>query len=166
MLPMPLHVIWKRHEAPVRMSHVGSLSDPPSDHLPNAEALIRVAERYVGAYQDRDLGAMLAVMDENVVSYPAPLFGHRPHVGHAGVREWWATMMARKDRYDVIVNETRQIDADRVAVLGELHQNGRWLSAWAVVVRIRAGLIIESRSYLSDGGSLDELGRLSEPATS
>jgi hypothetical protein len=108
---------------------------------------------------------MLAVIDENVVSYPAPLFGHRPHVGHAGVRQWWAAMIARNERYDVAVNEVRQIDSGRVAVLGELHSEGKRLSAWAVLVRIRDGLIVESRSYLSDEKLLDDLGLVTEAAT-
>ena len=38
-------------------------------------AAVGLAERYVGAYNERDLDAMLAVQDENVVSYPAPIFG-------------------------------------------------------------------------------------------
>jgi ketosteroid isomerase-like protein len=69
---------------------MGGLQDRPSGSSAHAEALIRVAERYVGAYQDRDLAAMLAVMDENVVSFPTSLF------------------------------------------------DGKWLSAWAIVVRVRA----------------------------
>jgi hypothetical protein len=44
-----------------------------------------------------------------------------------------------------------------VAVLVEIHSDGRRLSPWAVVVRIRRGLIVESRSYLSDEKLLDDL---------
>jgi ketosteroid isomerase-like protein len=121
---------------------------------------VRVAERYVGAYDDRDLDAMLAVMDENVVSYPAPLFGHRPHVGHSGVRAWWSAMMAADHRLDVVVDEVRQIESDRVAVLGEIRSEVTRLSPWAVIVLIRDGLIVESRSYLSDADMLEGLGLL------
>jgi hypothetical protein len=99
---------------------------------------------------------MLAAMDDNVVSYPAPLFGHRPHVGHAGVRAWWAAMMAGAS-FDVVVNEVRPIGSSRVAVLGEIWSRGRRLGPWAVLVRIRNRLIIESRSYLSDPAALEEL---------
>jgi ketosteroid isomerase-like protein len=137
------------------------LPDRASESSPDADAMISVAQRYVRAYQDRDLAAMLAVLDENVVSYPAPLFGHRPHVGHAGVREWWAAMMARNEAYDVVVSEIRQLDSARVAVVGELHSEGKLLSAWAVLVRLRDGLIVESRSYLSDERLLDDLARAS-----
>jgi 5-deoxy-D-glucuronate isomerase len=61
----------------------------------------------VGAYTDRDLDAMLAVKDEEVVSYPRPLFGHRPYFGHAGARDWWAAMMASTRRCDLVMREVR-----------------------------------------------------------
>lgn len=121
---------------------------------------VKVAQRYVAAYNDRDLGAMLALQDENVVSHPSRLFGHRPHTGHAGVRAWWTRMVAAGRWYEVVVHEIRQLGADRVAVLGEIRDEGQSLSPWAVVVRIRNGLIVESRSYLSDEELLDELGVL------
>jgi ketosteroid isomerase-like protein len=106
----------------------------------------------VAAYTDRDLDAMLAVLDQEVVSYPAPLFGHRPHFGHAGVRAWWAAMMASSRRFDVAVREVRQIGPDRVAVLGAIHNSdsGRRLGPWSLIVRVRNGRIVESRSYLTD----------------
>ena len=138
-----------------------------SESLTYADA-VRVAERYVGAYNDRDLDAMLEVQAEDVVSYPAPLYGHRPHFGHAGVRDWWAAAVASGVWYDVVVDEVRQIGSDRVAILGEIRNGeGSGLSPWAAVVRVRNGLIIESRSYLSEKDLLDELGVLSEsPASS
>jgi hypothetical protein len=98
------------------------------------------------------------------MSYPTMLFGHRPHFGHAGVRAWWAAMMSRADSYDVVVSEVRPIGSDQVAVLGEIWSHGEQLSPWAVVVRIRNGLIIESRCYLSDTELLEEL-RLLEGTT-
>jgi len=127
---------------------------------------VRLAERFVGAYNSRNLDAMLAVQDEDGVSYPASLYGHRPHFGHAGVREWWAEIVASGVRYEVVVGEVRQIESDRVAILGEIHGgNGSRLSPWAVVVRVRNGLIIESRSYLSDKDMLVEFGVLGESPT-
>jgi ketosteroid isomerase-like protein len=118
---------------------------------------VRIAERYVGAYNARDLDAMLALMDENVVSYPTALFGRRPHFGHAGVRAWWEAMMSSADSYDVMVREVRPIESDRVAVFGDIWSRGRRLGPWTVLVRIRDGLIIESHSYLSDAERLEEL---------
>jgi ketosteroid isomerase-like protein len=117
--------------------------------LTRAEA-VRLAQSYVAAYNDRDLHAMLALQDENVVSYPTPLFGHRPHIGHAGVRAWWEAMMAAGLSYEVVVSD----------VLGEVRDHGERLSPWGALVRVRNGLIIESRSYLSDKELLDEVGLL------
>ena len=121
---------------------------------------VRIAEGYVGAYNARDLDAVLALMDEKVVSYPTALFGHRPHFGHAGVRAWWGAMMSSAESYEVVVSEVRAIESDRLAVLGEIWSRGRRLSPWTVLVRIRNGLIIESHSYLSDPERLEELGLL------
>jgi ketosteroid isomerase-like protein len=120
---------------------------------------VLLAERYVRAYQDRDLEAMLAVLDEDVVSYPVALFGHRPNFGHAGVREWWGAMLDSPYRYDVVVMDIRHVDSDRVAVLGELRDDDPQplTSLWGLLLRIRNGLIIESRSYLSDRDLLEEM---------
>ncbi len=103
---------------------------------------------------------MLAVLDENVVTYPAPLFGHRPSKGHAGVRAWWDAMATTGTWYEVVVRDVRQFEPDRLAILGEVRDHGESLSPWGVLARIRNGLIIESRSYLSDEELLYEVGLL------
>jgi ketosteroid isomerase-like protein len=118
----------------------------------------RIALGYVAAYNERDLEAMLALQDENVVSHPSRLFEQESHRGHDGVRAWWRAMV-RSDRwYRVAVREIRLLDADRVAVLGDIWQDEELLSPWGVVVRVRGGLIVESHSYLSDDDLLDRLG--------
>ncbi len=134
--------------------------DEPRGERMSFPGAVALARAYVDAYNNRDLEAMLAVQDENVVSHPAPLFGHRPHYGHAGVRAWWQEMVDRDRWYTVVIRDIRVVGADRVAVLGEIRQGGERLSPWGVVVRIRDGLIVESRSYLSDEELLDGLGLL------
>jgi hypothetical protein len=96
----------------------------------------RLAERYVDSYKNRDLDGVLAVLDEDVVTYPLPLFGFGPYSGHTGVREWWAAMEGAGVRYDVVVRNVRQPAADRVAVLGELHSGstGALLGPWALLL--------------------------------
>jgi hypothetical protein len=121
---------------------------------------VRLARAYVGAYNDRDLGAMLALQDEEVISHPSRLFRNGPHRGHAGVREWWAAMVASGRWYEVVISDIRLVGPDRVAIIGEIREHGEKLSPWGVVVRVRDGLIIESRSYLSDEELLEELGLL------
>lgn len=121
-------------------------------------AAVALAQRYVEAYNRRDLAAMLALQHEDVVSYPARLSGRRKNVGRAGVRAWWEAMEATGRWFEVVVQDIRPLDGDRVAILGEVRDDGEVLSPWGVVIRVRNGLIIESRSYLSDQALLDALG--------
>jgi hypothetical protein len=65
--------------------------------------------------------------------------------------------------YEVVVSEIRQLVPDRMAIRGEIRDQGELLSPWGVLVRVRNGLIIESRSYLSEKELLDELGLLESP---
>jgi hypothetical protein len=80
-------------------SNAAARADAP---LTRAEA-VRLAQGYVAAYNNRDLDAMLALQDENIVSYPSRLFGHQPSPGHAGVRAWWASMVAAGRWYHVVI---------------------------------------------------------------
>ena len=129
--------------------------------LTYAEA-VSIAERYVAAYNDRDLEAMLSLQAADVVSHPARLFGQRVLTGHAGVRAWWQAMVDSGRWYDVVVHQVRLLDPDRVAVLGEILDGGEPVSPWSAVVRVRDGLIVESRSYLSDAQLLAEIGALDD----
>jgi hypothetical protein len=129
--------------------------------MTRAEA-VRLAERYVAAYNDRDLEAMLALQDENVVSYPSRLFANGRITGRDGVRSWWDAMAANGRWYEVVIGDIRQIGPDRMAILGEIRDRGARLSPWGVVVRVRNGLIVESHSYLSDADLLASLGLLEE----
>jgi SnoaL-like domain len=146
---------------------LGSTSIDSANITPNgdrrssdADSLLGLAERYVAAYNARDLEAMLILQDENVVSYPARLFGQRVLTGHSGVREWWQTMVDSGRWYDVVIRDMRRLDSDRVAVFGEIRDGGEPLSPWGVVVRVQNGVIVESRSYLSDEQLLLDIGAL------
>jgi ketosteroid isomerase-like protein len=124
------------------------------------EAAVRLAQDYVGAYNDRSLESMLALMDPDIVSYPSRLFGPRQDIGHDAVRAWWQTMAERDQWYEVVIRDIRVVGEDRVAALGQIHDHGEPVSSWGVVFRVRDGLIVESRSYLSDEDLLAELGLL------
>lgn len=135
------------------MSHV---SEPPLTH----DEAVRIATAYVGAYNDRDVEAMLAVLDADFVSHPARLPGARPHRGHDGVRAWWQGLAEHGQWYRVEIEQVRLLGADRAAVLGAIHDGDARLSPWCVVIRIRQRLIVESRSYLSERVLLEDLGVL------
>lgn len=61
----------------------------------------------------------------------------------------------------MVVSEVRRVESHRFAILGEIRDNGNLISPWGVLVRVRHGLIIESRSYLSDKELREALGLLS-----
>ena len=140
----------------------GALGEEP---LTRAEA-VALAERYVAAYNDRDLQAMLDVLDESIVSHPSRLVGATDHEGHDGVRAWWKAMEDRGDWYEVGIREIRQPDPDRVAILGDIYDDGERVSPWCLIMRVRGGLIVESHSYLSDDDLLDRLGLMDSEASS
>lgn len=125
-----------------------------------------LAERYVGAYNDRDLQAMLDVLDESIVSHPSRLAGATDHEGHDGVRAWWKAMEERGNWYRVGIREIRQPDPDRVAILGDIYADDQRVSPWCLIMRVRDGLIVESHSYLSDADLLDRLGLMDPEASS
>ena len=133
--------------------------------LTRAEA-VALAERYVAAYNDRDLQAMLDVLDASIVSHPSRLVGATDHEGHDGVRAWWKAMEDRGDWYQVGIREIRQPDPDRVAILGDIYDDGERVSPWCLIMRVRDGLIVESHSYLSDADLLDRLGLMDSEASS
>jgi ketosteroid isomerase-like protein len=145
------------HNKTVAMTH-NRVDHPPLTR----DQAVALAESYVGAYNDRDLDAMLAVLDENIVSYPSRLGDAHPHAGHAGVREWWQTMVDGGQWYTVLIREIRQPNPDQIAVLGEIQDHGESISPWCVVVRVRGGLIVESRSYLSEPELLAQFGLIDE----
>lgn len=117
---------------------------------------------------------MLDVVDVGVGTHPPTVAGQRPRAITANPasvcgeirqvdREAFLTdrsnAAARADA-PLTRAEALRLAHGRVAVLGEIRDEGQPLSPWAVVIRIRGGLIIESRSYLSDEDLLDRLGVL------
>jgi hypothetical protein len=138
---------------------MGTSSD--IEPLTHAEAVC-LAQRYVAAYNDRDLEAMLALHHEKAVSYPLRLYGHRGLTGREGVLVWWEAMVASGRWYEVIVDDVRQLGSDRLAMFGGICDRGERITPWGALVRVRDGLIIESHSYLSDEETLECVGLLKE----
>jgi ketosteroid isomerase-like protein len=121
----------------------------------------RIGRAYVAAYNERDLDAMLAVLDPDVIAHPSPLFERRPaNIGHDGVRVWWQTMIDAGRWYEVVISRIRAAADGQWAIVGEIQQDGESQSPWLLIFRLRNGLICESRSYLSDEAVVVELGRL------
>jgi hypothetical protein len=54
----------------------------------------------------------------------------------------------------------RPIEADGWAILGEIRHEGEPVSPWAVLIRVKDDLIVQSHSYLSEKELLHEVGLL------
>jgi hypothetical protein len=121
----------------------------------------RLARGYIAALNERELEPLLEFVDPAIEFYPTALSRtRRRYVGHAGIQEWLETAEARGNRYHGHVTEVRNLGGDRWAILGDVLFDGEKTAPLGVVIRLRDGLIIESRSYLSDEDLLRELGLL------
>ncbi len=136
-------------------------ADDPAETLDGE----RLARAYMDALNDRDPEPLLELLDPSVEFVPTSLSrNRRKYKGHAGVRDWLKTAADRGNRYTGSVTEVRSVGADRWAILGQVRLDGRVVAPLAVMIRVRNGLILESRSYLSDASLLHELGHLSPEA--
>ena len=80
-----------------------------------SEDLVR---RAVGAINDRDLGALLAVMDEDVEAVPLLAGVEGRYHGHDGIRRWLASLLDTFPDFSIEVLQVREIGEVTVAVLG------------------------------------------------
>ncbi len=79
------------------------------------EDLVR---RGVQAINDRDLDALLAVMDEEVEAFPLLAAVEGTYHGHDGIRRWWANLLDTFPDFGIEVLDVREIGEATVAVLG------------------------------------------------
>ena len=79
----------------------------------------------IDAFNRRDLGAYLALMDHDVEFTPYEVWvqGGEPYRGHAGVRRWWEESFAVLPDLRAEVNEIRDF-GDRTFVRGRLYGQG------------------------------------------
>ena len=99
-----------------------------SQPLAEAEA-VGLPERYVGAYNDRDLEAMLALRRRSSASRIRRRYSAIVHTGATmacatGGRRWRPATAATRSS----LREISQIGSDGVAALGEIHEHGELLS--------------------------------------
>ena len=79
-----------------------------------SEDLVR---RAIQAINDRDLDALLAVMDEEVEAVPLLAAMEGRYHGHDGIRRWWANLLDTFPDFGVEVVQMREIGEATVAVL-------------------------------------------------
>jgi ketosteroid isomerase-like protein len=118
-------------------------------------------ERYMKAFNERDLDVLLTCMHPEIMFYPTKISSTRScYVGHDGVREWMDDVIANPAPYLSRMAELRQVEPDRWAVFGSIVLHEEATSPYAVTVHLRDGTIVELRAYLSDAELLQHLGRM------
>jgi ketosteroid isomerase-like protein len=108
--------------------------------------------RWFDAFNSRDLEGMLACMHPNVDLHPLHLHGiGGAYEGHAGVREWFASLQRLEHRHRIDLSETSTIGDGRVIAAGTLSggdPDGP-SSFWALD-RLEGGMIVAARHHLSN----------------
>jgi ketosteroid isomerase-like protein len=123
------------------------------------EVLVR---RAIQAINDRDLDALLAVMDEEVEAVPLLAAMEGRYHGHDGIRRWWANLLDTFPDFAIEVLQMREIGEVTLAVLGT---RGRGVGSdtpidattWQVS-RFRHDKCIQWRVYASESEALEAVG--------
>lgn len=119
---------------------------------PSAEDLQEVISAWVGAFNARDLGGMLARMSPRIEFHPIRLGGvDGGYRGHGGVKAWFKQVMEDEHQHSLEVSEFRKAGVRRSIALGSLRLDGDRGSVpfWALD-RFSNGLIVATHHYLAN----------------
>ena len=123
---------------------------------------VEVVRRAYDAFNERDLDALLSLMDEDVESGSRLVEVEGGFHGHDGVRAWWSSVM---DNYPDI-----QIEVPEFRDLGDAVLSGYRIRAHGAgsktpvedrqwqVIRLREGRISSWQTYLSEAEALEAVG--------
>ena len=124
---------------------------------------VQLAYRAIDAFNRRDLDALLALMDDDVVAVAraAAMEGGQYH-GHDGIRRWWREQLDVFPDFMVEVREVRDHGDVTVAVLhNRAHGAGSETPAeetiWSVV-RWRRGKVVWSRNLSTEAEAFEAVG--------
>jgi hypothetical protein len=87
---------------------------------------VELTNRTIDAFNRRDLGTYLALMDPEVEFTPYEVWvqGGEPYRGHAGVRSWWEESFAVFPDLRAEVNETRGLGDRTTFTRGRIRGQG------------------------------------------
>jgi ketosteroid isomerase-like protein len=127
------------------------------------ESNVDIARHAFEAFGERDLAAVLAVMDEEVEFLPATASlttGGEPYRGHAGIARYLEDVGRVWKELRVYPSEYRDL-GDSVVALGRIHARGGGMiidrpTGW--VWRMRNGKIVWGRVYSTQEEALRAVG--------
>ena len=123
---------------------------------------VEITRRAFQAFDDRDLEALLALLDDDVEAFPILAGMEGGYHGHDGIRRWWAGLLGTFPDFRAEVVEVRDLGDLTLAVL---HMRGHGVGsntpvdagAWHVS-RFRHGKCFGWRVYTSEREALEALG--------
>jgi ketosteroid isomerase-like protein len=123
---------------------------------------VELTRRAFRAFEDRDLDALLAVLDEDVEAFPMLAGMEGGYNGHEGIRRWWASLLGTFPDFRSEIIEVQDLGDSTIAVL---HMRGHGAgsdtpidaTAWQVSA-FRDGKCVGWRIYLSEREALEGVG--------
>jgi ketosteroid isomerase-like protein len=123
---------------------------------------VELARRAFQAFNDRDLDAVLAGLDQEVEAFPRLAAVEGGYRGHDGVRRWWAQLLDAFPDFHVEILEVRDL-GDLMVLTLRLRGHGAGSDTpidamhWQVT-QLRDGNVIRWRVYTSESEALEAVG--------
>ena len=123
---------------------------------------VELTRRAFQAFHDRDLDALLAMLDDDVEAFPILAEMEGGYRGHDGIRRWWAGLLGTFPDFRAEVVEVRDLGDLTLAVLrmrghGAESDTPVDAAAWHVS-QFRRGKCIGWRVYTSEREALEAVG--------
>jgi hypothetical protein len=115
---------------------------------------VDLIERWIAAFNARDERGLLACAHPEIVLRPLRWGVRAEYHGHAGVRDWLATISANPSVSTITAQYIEPLLDGGIAE-GVVDADG---TRFVAVYRLRDGLIADVRAYMSDRATLERLG--------
>jgi ketosteroid isomerase-like protein len=124
---------------------------------------VETARRSIEAVNSGDLEALLETLDLDVTFEPQRAAVQGAYRGHAGVREWFADTQESFAEFQLEVTEIRDLEDDRVLMLGQLRVRGQGSGVEtevpsAFVIQFRDGKSFKLKDYGDHDRALEAAG--------
>ena len=123
---------------------------------------VELTRRAFKAFDERDLDAVLELLDDDVVAFPILAGMEGGYRGHEGIRRWWAALLGTFPDFRAEVGQVNDLGEVTFAAL-RLRGRGAGsdtpvdTAAWQVT-RFRDGKCVAWRVYTSEREALDAVG--------